>query len=294
MNGRWKQVTEHINRIQNTNIHFKTIESVSGGCINQAWKITDSNKQFWFIKENECSLVAMFEAEAEGLNEIQRSNSIRVPKPLCYGKTNDFSYLVLEYIPMQSSTNQRVSGKQLAKMHKTSHKRFGWHRNNTIGSTPQLNTQYTQWAEFWKEQRLLYQLELAHHKGYPDSAYEAGLKLAENLELFFSTYQPTPSLLHGDLWGGNCATDLKNNPVIFDPALYYGDRETDIAMTELFGGFNQQFYSAYDAAYPLDSGYKTRKILYNLYHILNHYNLFGGGYASQAASMTKQLLSEIF
>lgn len=293
MNGRWKPVEEHINSVQDTDDHFVRIETVSGGCINQTWKITDSDNKCWFIKENKPSLLKMFVAEAEGLKEIRNSNSIKTPNPVCFGKTDNFSYLVLEYISMRGGINQHTTGEQLASMHQKTHSLFGWDQENTIGSTPQLNTQHADWPTFWKEQRLLFQLELAHTKGYPDSDYEAGLKLSENLKTFFSNYQPVPSLLHGDLWGGNCSTDSDNNPVIFDPALYYGDREADIAMTELFGGFSQQFYLAYNDSYQLDPGYKTRKTLYNLYHILNHYNLFGGGYASQAATMSKQLLSEI-
>lgn len=294
MNGRWKQVEEHINSIEQTNYCFSDISPVSGGRINQTWKVIDSNNiKAWFIKENKASLVNMFEAEAFGLKEIQRSNKIRTPSPICYGSTEAYSYLVLEYIPMSGAINQNETGKLLARMHKVTHNKYGWENNNTIGSTPQYNQQHTQWPSFWKEQRLLYQLKLVHKKGYPDKDYEKGLKLADNLSLFFDTYHPLPSLLHGDLWGGNCATDSENNPVIFDPAVYYGDRETDIAMTELFGGFNGEFYSAYNSEFPLDKGYKTRKTLYNLYHILNHYNLFGESYASQATSMTEQLLSEL-
>lgn len=294
MNGRWKTVEKQLNTRQQINISFTTLDSLSGGCINQAWKATDSSGEYWFIKENSLDLLAMFEAEYLGLEEILQSQTIRVPKPICVGNTDSFSYLVLEYIPLQSSVNHQMTGQQLAAMHQITddNKQFGWSRNNTIGSTPQLNQQNDNWGNFWKQQRLLPQLSLAQKKGYAHSAYDAGLKLADSLEVFFQ-HNPSPSLLHGDLWGGNCATDTENNPVIFDPALYYGDRETDIAMTELFGGFNQTFYDAYNNVYPLDSAYKTRKTLYNLYHILNHYNLFGGGYASQAESMTKQLLSEI-
>ena len=237
----------------------------------------------------------MFEAEATGLKTIYQTQTIQVPKPVCHGKTKEFSYLVLEYIPMNGTINQITTGEQLAAMHYATQPdgKFGWQLDNTIGSTPQINAFNNDWASFWRTQRLSFQLELAHKKGYSNKDYDAGLKLIEKLALLFTDYQPSPSLLHGDLWGGNCASDNTNKPVIFDPALYYGDRETDIAMTSLFGGFNQTFYDAYDAAYPLDSGYKTRKTLYNLYHILNHYNLFGGGYASQAGAMTQQLLAEV-
>jgi len=134
---------------------------------------------------------------------------------------------------------------------------------------------------------------LALKKGYSRIDYDNGLTLCDRLDHFFTSYEPLPSLLHGDLWSGNQAHDADGNPVIFDPAVYYGDRETDIAMTELFGGFSSDFYIAYNEHFALDEGYATRKTLYNLYHSLNHYNLFGGGYASQAAAMTKRLLAEI-
>lgn len=292
MNGIWNNIERHISIISGTNIQFVNRESLSGGCISDCWKITDSNSNRWFIKTNARSLGEMFIAEAEGLNEIAASNSISCPKALCFGTSKEFSYLVLEYIPLKPLNNQRAAGAQLAKMHQLFSNSFGWKCDNTIGSTPQSNLQNNDWVSFWKNERLLSQLNLAQTKGYPNYAYDEGLKLAENLSSFF-TYQPKPSLLHGDLWRGNCASNANGNPVIFDPAVYYGDRETDIAMTELFGGFNNNFYSAYNDAFALDDDYKTRKTLYNLYHILNHFNLFGGAYASQAASMTQQLLSEI-
>ena len=237
----------------------------------------------------------MFVLEADALKEIKQSNSIRTPRVLIHGSTPKISYLALEYIPLKSQLNQNKLGEQLAQMHRTTNplKQFGWTQNNYIGSTPQSNQYHKQWISFWRNERLLYQLNLAKNKGYSIKAYDAGLMLAESLSLFFSGYTPKPSLLHGDLWSGNCASDMNDNPIIYDPATYYGDRETDIAMTELFGGFSADFYSAYNNYYALDSGYKVRKNLYNLYHILNHYNLFGGGYARQAENMTKQLLSEI-
>ena len=241
----------------------------------------------------------MFSIEAASLIEIQQSNSIRTPHVLVYGSNSEFSYLALEFIPLKPLSNQKRLGEQLAQMHqnidplKQAVNQFGWTQDNYIGSTSQSNQYHKCWTSFWKNERLLFQLNLANNKGYSSKAYEAGLRLAESLAVFFSDYHPQPSLLHGDLWGGNCASDMSENPVIYDPAVYYGDRETDIAMTELFGGFNSDFYNAYNDCYALDSGYKTRKILYNLYHILNHYNLFGGGYAKQAEKMTQQLLSEI-
>jgi len=191
---------------------------------------------------------------------------------------------------MPGATDELL-GRQLAALHRVTHTRFGWHRDNTIGSTPQINTQKNDWVTFYREQRLRYQLELAAENGYGGSLQRRGEQLLERLPAFFISYRPRPSLLHGDLWGGNHAALTDGTPVIFDPAVYYGDREADLAMTELFGGFGSGFYSAYRAAWPLDPGYRVRKDLYNLYHVLNHLNLFGGGYRGQAEQMVDRLLA---
>ena len=170
---------------------------------------------------------------------------------------------------------------------------LGGHRDNTIGSTPQHNGPDTDWVRFLRERRFGYQFELAAHNGCSAELRRDGARLLENLDAFFSDYQPQPSLLHGDLWGGNHAYLEDGTPTMFDPAVYYGDREADIAMTELFGGFGSAFYAGYTAAWPLDPGYAVRKTLYNLYHVVNHFNLFGGGYQSQAQGMVRRLLTEV-
>ena len=234
----------------------------------------------------------MFEAEAAGLREIARTDTIRVPEPICFGSSGDKSYLVLEHIEMSSQGSMELAGRELAQMHKKIGGGFGWRMDNTIGSTHQPNNLSTDWIEFWRERRLGYQLRLASELGYGSRLRESGEKLKELLPQLID-HQPQPSLLHGDLWGGNISFDRSGAPVIFDPALYYGDREADIAMTELFGGFSSAFYSAYNEAWPLDPGYPERKALYNLYHILNHLNIFGGGYASQAQGMIDRLLSQL-
>ena len=293
MNGNWGIIEKKIEQATGEKVQFVNKEPVSGGCINQCWKVTDSNNCHWFIKTNSPLLLDMFIAESQGLEEIAKSQSIRSPNSICYGKTPEFSYLVLEYIPLVSLSNQGQAGEQLAQMHRIYANQFGWKRDNTIGSTPQLNTHEDDWGAFWVKYRLIHQLDLAKEKGYSTKSYDIGLKLAENLPPFFTAYNVKPSLLHGDLWSGNIASDGAGNTVIYDPAVYYGDRETDIALTELFGGFNQDFYAAYNSHYPLDQGYEIRKTLYNLYHILNHYNLLGGSYASQALQMTNKLLAEI-
>jgi fructosamine-3-kinase len=296
MNGicNWLEIELHLTKVKNQSIYFTKTESVSGGCISQAWKVTDNRGKQYFVKTNEATLDKLFAVEADALEEISKNHCIRTPHVLAYGGRSGFSYLVLEYISLKSQIDQKVLGRQVAQMHQLTHpmNQFGWKQNNYIGSTPQINNVNNDWLSFWKNERLLYQLKLAKNNGYSTNSYDAGLKLAESLSLFFTRYSPKPSLLHGDLWGGNCASDIDDNPVIYDPALYYGDREADIAMTELFGGFSANFYDAYNDCYALDSDYKTRKTLYNLYHILNHFNLFGASYAEQAENMTKQLLSE--
>jgi len=234
----------------------------------------------------------MFEAEAEGLQALLDSHSLQVPLPIASGIANQHAYLAMEYVPFNDTGDVSQLGVQLAAMHQTRHTQFGWQRDNTIGSTPQTNRWTNDWVTFWAEQRLGAQLKLAAQNGAGRSLLRRGELLQTSLPDFFRDYQPAPSLLHGDLWSGNYAYDEQGRPVIFDPATYFGDRETDLAMTELFGGFPAAFYAAYNDAWPLDEGYVVRKTLYNLYHILNHFNLFGGGYLSQAENMIDRLLSE--
>ncbi|MCK5640124.1 MAG: fructosamine kinase family protein [Gammaproteobacteria bacterium] len=268
--------------------------SVGGGSINAAYRIEGSGQVF-FLKLHDSSMQDMFSAEAEGLDELANTNAIRVPKPVCWGIVESSSFLVMEYLELGTAGDQQALGNRLADMHRNqaSDNHFGWHRDNTIGATPQPNSPADNWTDFWRDRRLGFQLELAAKKGASSSLQDKGEALLHGFPALFNEYNPPPSLLHGDLWSGNYAFTRLGEPSIFDPAVYYGDREADIAMTELFGGFGPDFYTAYNKAWPLDDGYQTRKILYNLYHILNHFNLFGGGYASQAESMIEQLLKEL-
>jgi len=245
------------------------------------------------VKINHISHGDMFEAEAEGLRELASGDQLRVPEPVCYGNFEQQCFLVLEYLPMNGSIDMRRFGRQFAAMHKIIAPRFGWQRNNTIGSTPQINTPADDWVDFWRQHRLGYQLERAARNGCGGSLLKLGDQLMDKFPALFSSYRPQPSMLHGDLWGGNAAALLDGTPVIYDPAFYYGDREADLAMTQLFGSFGQAFYAAYDEAWSLDQGYGVRKTFYNLYHIINHFNMFGGGYLGQAISMAEQVLAEI-
>ena len=231
----------------------------------------------------------MFEAEALGLKEIADSNTIRVPHPICWGTVGGSAYIVLEYLPLGGSAQASWyrMGQDLAAMHRvTSDRGFGWQQDNTIGDTPQKNPWTPDWVTFYVEHRLRYQFQLARRRGH----FPGQDELLAAVPALLAGHDPQPSLVHGDLWSGNAAVADDGTPVILDPATYYGDREVDIAMSELFGRFPQPFYEGYTAAYPLDEGYTARKTLYNLYHILNHFNLFGGGYGSQANSMIDRLL----
>ena len=200
---------------------------------------------------------------------------------------------MLEYLELGGGGSSAAPGEGLAAMHRVTSHQFGWYRDNTIGSTEQRNQQEEDWVKFWGEYRLSVQLELAAARGAGSRTMDQGYRLIDCLADFMEGYEPEPSLVHGDLWSGNYAFTRAGEPTIFDPAVYYGDREVDLAMTELFGGFSREFYAAYRQAWPLDAGYATRKTLYNLYHVLNHFNLFGGGYLSQAQGMIDSLLSEI-
>jgi fructosamine-3-kinase len=266
---------------------------VGGGSINEAYRLEGTDGSRYFLKLNDARHLPMFVAEAVGLNEIAETNTIRMPRPIAHGTVNVQSYLVLEYLELSTRGDAKLLGGQLATLHRCSAKQFGFAQDNFIGTTPQPNTWKNSWIDFWREQRLGFQLRLAAQNGYGGQLQSLGEKLLDAMPAFFASYTPQPSLLHGDLWSGNYAFLSDGTPTIFDPATYYGDRECDLAMTELFGGYASDFYAAYRTAYPLDAGYATRRDLYNLYHILNHANLFGGGYAKQAEYMMQRLLAEV-
>lgn len=290
----WQAIVQHIESATDQPFGLLKAMPLSGGDINAAYRLQAENRNF-FVKLNSPDRLAMFEAEAAGLQALMQTQSIRVPKLIVCGKTTDHAFLVLEYIALNNlnTRSEQLLGQQLAQLHRQNQDYFGWHRDNTIGSTTQVNGRYDDWITFWSEQRLGHQLTLAAAKGYGGRLQSLGEKLRADLTLLFSGYQPQPALVHGDLWGGNVAADEQGNPVIYDPACYFGDRETDLAMTELFGGFSPAFYQAYQAVYPLDPGYVGRKTLYNLYHILNHLNLFGSSYLHQTENMISNILADL-
>lgn len=268
---------------------------IAGGSINRAVSIGEGDTRY-FVKLNDAAgSLGMFEAEAAGLRLLAQPGVLRVPRPICLGMSGTTAYLVLEYIELGRSgaAGDERLGAGLAAIHRVTRPCFGWDRDNTIGSTPQINRQTDDWVTFYRDHRLGFQLDLAERNGYAGSLTEAGRRLLEKLPTLCAGHRPLASLLHGDLWGGNAAFDCDGMPVIYDPAVYFGDRETDLAMTELFGGFGAPFYRAYQTAWPLDVGYELRRDLYQLYHVLNHLNLFGAGYASNARRIIDRLLAAV-
>ncbi|MDZ4201326.1 MAG: fructosamine kinase family protein [Gallionella sp.] len=285
----------------------RTATPVGGGCINQAHRLGGRDGRDFFVKLNDAHHHQMFVAEAAGLEAIAATHTVRVPQPVTHGRCGAQSFLVLEYLDLQGRGNVAQLGEQLAAMHRCTSlplscsegvggrvdaSRFGFPHDNFLGTTPQPNGWTDGWIAFWRERRLGHQLKLAAKNGYGGDMQRSGERLMDALPAFFDGYAPQPSLLHGDLWGGNHGYLADGTPVIFDPAIYYGDRECDLAMTELFGGYGADFYAAYRASYPLDAGYAVRRELYNLYHILNHANLFGGSYAGQAERSMRALIAE--
>ncbi|MEC9055609.1 MAG: fructosamine kinase family protein [Verrucomicrobiota bacterium] len=263
-----------------------TPRALGGGCINEAFRLGE-----YFIKSNTPPRLDMFEMELQGLTTLHDTATVKVPRPICSGVTRDRSFLVLEFLALGDSDSraQELLGRQLADLHRTTTDHFGWSRDNYIGTTSQPNTPSSSWVDFLRESRLGHMLRLAGAHGF---SFRGADTLLDNLDCFFEE-PPPPSLLHGDLWGGNAGVLTDGVPVIFDPAVYYGDREADLAMTHLFGGFNSSFYRAYQEAWPLPPGHELRTNLYNLYHILNHSILFGGSYAPQAQSMIDTLLRSL-
>lgn len=268
------------------------LRNLPGGDINQAALIRSGDDRF-FLKYHHDAPAGMFATEAQALEEMLDMGCIRVPRPVALGEHGRTSWLVLEYLELTAAGPSERLGEQLAAMHAGDHGNYGWHCNNYIGSTPQPNGRHDSWCGFWREQRLQPQLEMAGANGFTGKLLDNGTSLLASMGQLMDGHKPAASLLHGDLWAGNKAFTTDGQAVIFDPASYYGDREADIAMTELFGGFDREFYAAYEAHAPLPEAYPLRRDLYNLYHMLNHLNLFGAAYLSRCEQMIGSLLAEV-
>lgn len=253
------------------------------------------NDETHFIKRAAAADHARFVAEVEGLKALAATQAVRVPAVIECGCNERESWLALERLQLGALDRcaGAALGRALAQMHRTTGPHFGWTSDNFIGLAPQENAPDANWPLFFAHRRLLPQLRRARENGLDRLYMDKGEHLAERVAAFFISGHPAPSLLHGDLWSGNAGRLPDGTPVVFDPAVYFGDREADVAMAELFGGFPESFYAAYREAWPLSEGFETRKTLYNLYHILNHFNLFGAGYLGQAKRMIDRLVTEL-
>ncbi len=264
-----------------------TWSSLGRSAASATWSLTVS-RALYFVKVASGSDDRVLSAEAEALGTIAATGAIRVPRVVARDRAHGFEYLVLAWLDLADGGRGASLGAALARMHAVTGPRYGWHRDNTIGATPQVNGWSDDWPAFFRDRRLRVQFELAARNGYSELA-RAGEALIERVPDLLADHRPRASLLHGDLWSGNAARLRDGSPAIYDPALYYGDAETDLAMTTLFGGFAASFHVAYASIAPLAEGHARRRTLYNLYHVLNHVNLFGGAYAGQARRMIADL-----
>lgn len=265
------------------------ITSLSGGCISDAYKITTKDNSDFLLKYNPSVSNEMFVKEANGLKELSKSKTIRIPEVLGFDK----DYILLEFIITGNKRRNFFEnfGQNFARMHKFTSENFGFYEDNYIGSNPQKNVpeenEKKDWVYFYFNERILFQLKLAEKLGNSTEELRNCISKLENKISAIISTNEKPSLIHGDLWGGNYMVDGSGQAVLIDPAVYYGNREADLGMTKLFGGFSSEFYFAYNEEFPLEDGYEYRENIYKLYHVLNHLNLFGGGYYSQALSLIK-------
>ncbi|MDO6447221.1 fructosamine kinase family protein [Colwellia sp. 1_MG-2023] len=285
----WSTIEQHIQGATEQPFSILHKEIAVGGDINLCFWVSNYQQKY-FVKLNDKSHLTHFESEAYALEKIKSAHQINCPDVISVGTTLNKSFLVLSYIPFETpdSHDWYHLGQQLAQLHKnSSHGQFGWQHDNFIGDTLQPNKWQSNWRTFFAEQRIGWQLQLLHEKSIKLGNIDHITQVCHDALLH---HQVTPCLVHGDLWQGNIGfTDHK--PVIFDPACYYGDREVDIAMTELFGLLPDDFYQGYHVEFPLPPNYEQRKLVYNFYHILNHANLFGGIYIEQSKAVLSRILS---
>ncbi len=288
----WQAVSDSLFEQAGTTLNPGTSQPVSGGCISATWRI-ESTDGLLFAKTADAEAAEMFQAEAAGLVALADAGGLRVPRPVACGASENDSWLLMEWIdrgPARPDSLTRLA-EGLAVQHRVIAEECGWDRDNTIGSTPQENARSKDWPGFFATHRLGFQVDLLEISGLGGRLVPTARRLIEEVPALLAGHRPEPSLLHGDLWGGNWCCDSDGLPCIYDPAVYFGDREADIAMTRLFGGFGSGFYAAYEEAWPLEPGHEMRADLYNLYHVLNHVNLFGVGYLAQAEGIVHRLLN---
>ncbi len=289
-------VEEQLGLATNSKVEIIGQQPCQGGCINDALMIQLSDRRLFFLKHNRSQFPDMFERESEGLIALGKSHSICVAQPVIYGscKSANSHFLVTQWI---ESGNRRHDfwpefGRQLATMHQSEQApQFGFATDNYIGSTRQLNSWNDRWCEFWRVNRLGYQIDLARRNSLSNSTLDNQIdRLLDNLESLLDQPIEPPTLIHGDLWSGNFMVDQQGRAVLIDPAAYFGRREAELAMTQLFGGFDNQFYDAYCQQWPLADEHERRIDVYKLYHLLNHLNLFGVGYLESCTSLLSRIV----
>ena len=271
---------------------FASSQIAYGGCINDSRIITLTDKRQFFIKTHSqpSNISGLFETEYNALLLLAEPDVIHIPKPIAYA--DDFIIIEVFKEGRAADDWQEQIGRQLAKLHKaTQQKQFGFYKDNYLGATKQPNNWQEDWLGFWREQRIAYQLALFAQKvDKDDRLISTGHKLIDRLDDYLADIDESAVLLHGDLWSGNAAANEKGEPVIFDPASYYGHREAEIGMMRLFGGFGSRCEAAYAEVWPLPAGAEERITLYRLYHELNHLNLFGQGYYQTCLSTMRSLI----
>lgn len=288
----WEAIAADISRASDRTGRCTSVDPVAGGCIHAAWRVRHPSGT-WLVKTHDAAGLPLFEAEADGLEALRRAGALAVPAPLTFGRDDRCAWLVLEWldlVPARGALGAAL-GHGLALQHGVTGPHFGWHRDNFLGTTPQPNGPMPDWAGFFRDRRLAFQIDLAEHRGHGGAWIDRARRLLERVPALLADRVPEPSLLHGDLWSGNAAALRDGRGAVYDPAVHFGDREADLAMTELFGGFDDAFYRAYDAVWPREAGYAERRDLYQLYHVLNHLNLFGNSYAAQTSRLIDRLLS---
>lgn len=285
------EATETLQEITGIRAESCVATTVGGSSFSRTFRVP-SSEGLLFLKLGDRGMYEQYTAEVDGLQALSACDAVTVPGVVSHGTGESTAFLFLEWLELGSRAEAAESrlGSALASQHRDLGESFGWRHNNFIGAMPQPNTQNDDWLGFWRDTRLGYQIDRAVERGLPAADQEACAQVVDGLDNLFGAQQVAPSLLHGDLWSGNWGALETNTPCLFDPAVYYGDREADLAMTRLFGGFGSAFYDAYQAEWPLPEGWESRVDLYNLYHLLNHFNLFGSGYLGQVRTSLARLI----
>lgn len=287
----WQAISQQLSETLMFTFQIRERTRIMGGDICECYMISDGEQRY-FVKVNERKFLPIFEAEADCLRELRLSGTVSVPELVLVGQSKENAFIILNYIatkPLDSGQRSFDFGVNLARLHLWGEqKEYGFDNDNYIGATLQPNSWMKKWDRFFAEQRIGWQLQLLNEKGVSFGDINT---IVDDTRDLLANHNPKPSLLHGDLWHGNVA-NTAFGPLCFDPACYWGDRECDIAMTELFQGFEPEFYKGYESIAPLELGYQQRKQIYNLYHILNHCNLFGGHYLDEATNIIEELYSK--